>query len=225
MMHLAFALGRPFRLLMAPYSAHDWVPERRGADQRVVASISSATPEAPDLLRPGDPPPAPHHPLKPRLVAAVASLAAVADPDAARLLEAVAASPDAELRAAATQVLGRRGPTEDARARASEQARARLYAALGDSAARVRAAAARALLDSARPIDRGARARLEAHVHISRQDWARVAALGAASLPALDVATRDDDEVIRREARWVAANMVRRFARPAVRRSPRGHGT
>jgi len=225
MMHVAYALGRPFRLLMAPYSAHDWVPERRGADQRLVARMSSATPEPPDLLRPGDPPPAPHHPRKPRLVAAVASLADVSDPDASRMLEAVAASPDAELRAAAIQALGRRGATADERARPLEQVRERLSAALGDSAARVRAAAARALLDSALPLDPSARARLDAHVRIARQDWAAVAALGGASLPALDAATRDADEVIRREARWMAATMLRRFARPAARRGPRGHTT
>jgi hypothetical protein len=42
MMHLAYALGRPFRLLMAPYSAHDWMPERRGPDQRLAVSMSPA---------------------------------------------------------------------------------------------------------------------------------------------------------------------------------------
>jgi hypothetical protein len=89
----------------------------------------------------------------------------------------------------------------------------KLVAALRDSAARVRAEAARALLESAPPIDARLRPRLQAHVRVAQQDWAAVAALGAASLPALDVATRDDDEVIQREARWVAKSMVRRLAR------------
>jgi len=201
-------------LLMAPYSAHDWVPERRGPDQRLAVSMSpAAAPQPPDLLRPGDPPPAPHHPLKPRLVAALAGLGKLAEPEAARLLEAVLSSPDAELRAVAIQVLGRSSP--------SAPTRAKLVAALGDSAARVRAAAARALLESGPPLDPRLRARLDAHVRIAHQDWAAVAALGGASLPALDVATRDDDEVIRREARWVAKSMVRRFARLSTcRRGP-----
>ena len=214
MMHLAYALGRPFRLLMAPYSAHDWVPERRGPDQRLAVSMSpAAAPQPPDLLRPGDPPPAPHHPLKPRLVAALAGLGQVTEPEAAPLLEAVLSSPDAELRAAAIQVLGRLS--------SSAPTRAKLGAALGDRAARVRAAAARALLESAPPLDPRLRARLDAHVCIAQHDWAAVAALGGASLPALEVATRDDDEVIRREARWVAKSMVRRFARLSMcRRGP-----
>jgi hypothetical protein len=122
-------------------------------------------------------------------------------------------SPDAELRAVAIQVLGRLGP--------SAPTRAKLVAALRDSAARVRVAAARALLEPAPPLDPRLRARLDAHVRIAQQDWAAVAALGGASLPALDVATRDDDEVIRREARWVAKSMVRRLARLSTwRRAP-----
>src|SRR5262249_60554508 len=118
--------------VMPPYSAHDWVPERRGADQRLVARMLSATPEPPDLLRPGDPPPAPHHPRKPRLVAAVASLADVSDPDASRMLEAVAASPAPELGAGGLHALGRAGSTPDPRARPPAQGRERPRARLSE---------------------------------------------------------------------------------------------
>src|SRR5262249_34940250 len=129
MMHLAYALGRPFRLLMAPYSAHDWVPGRRGPDQRLAISMSpAAPPPPPDLLRACDPPPAPHHPLKPRLAAALATVEDAADPEAAHLLEMALSSPDAELRAVAIQALGRPNP--------STSRRAKLITALGDRAAR-----------------------------------------------------------------------------------------
>src|SRR5262249_58819280 len=65
MMHVAYALGRPFRLLMAPYSAHDWVPERRGAAPPPAARTSSGRPQPPRPPRPGRPAPDPRHPPEP----------------------------------------------------------------------------------------------------------------------------------------------------------------
>jgi hypothetical protein len=160
-----------------------------------------------DLLRPGDPPPLPFHPEKPMLLAAVAGLGELESAEAIRLLDAVLASPDADLREAAVEALGRRPLRAGVRAR--------LIAALDDATARVRGAAARALLaaapDGAARLDPRERARLEAHARIAEQRWRAVMALGGASLPALALATRDDDQVIRREARWIARLLVRRL--------------
>jgi hypothetical protein len=62
------------------------------------------------------------------------------------------------------------------------------------------------------------RARLVAHREIACQNWRAVLGLGAAALPALEVAVRDHDPVIRREARWAMYRVLERHARAPRRR-------
>lgn len=211
LMHLAYAMGRPFRLFMAPASPLNWLPRGRGPRQQLVLSMSRLSGlDAGDLLGDDDPPPQPSYASKLMLMGAARGLGEVADARSNRLLLKILAGPEPELRAVAVEVLASRGLTS--------ALRARLHEALGDVAATVRAVAARALLDSGADEaerDPGSRARLRAHVAIARQDWVRVQGLGVAALPALAACTRDPDPAIRREAAWVAARLLRQHV-PAV---------
>lgn len=217
LMHFAYAMGRPFRLVMAPRSAFDWVPPRLGPHQRLVTSMSPlCAPDTEDLLGHDDLPPRPSHPRKPMLVAAVRALADMDSAEADRLLLRVLASPDAGLRVAAVEAIGRRRPISSVKGR--------LIEALADAANTVRAAAARALLasgaDCARKLGPTYRAQLEAHAQIADQNWQAVEALGPSMLPALAAATRDENDVIRREAQWIAARLIVR-ARGGRETAPR----
>jgi hypothetical protein len=213
LMHLAYALGRPFRVLLAPHSSvSSWLPCGRGPDQQLVTAMSPLSPpDVGDLLGDDDPPPAPFHPRKAMLMAALRGLEHVRGPDAARLVRKALTSPDLDLRAVTLEILGRCGP--------AAHVKERLLAALADSAAPVRSAAARALLeadiDCKAELGPAYRDQLCAHVAIARQDWPTISMLGLPVLPALAAAASDGDDTIRREARWVAATLVAHRA-PAV---------
>jgi hypothetical protein len=214
LMHLAYLMGRPFRLFMAPASPVNWLPRGRGPRQQLVLSMSRLSPaDKGDLLGDGDLPPAPSHARKLMLMAAARGLREVRDMTSDRLLRRILASPDPELRAVVVEALAHGGPTG---------VQARLREALADESALVRGAAAHALLqvgaDDEMQRDPGSRAMLHAHVAIGRQGWAEVQKLGAAALPALAATARDPDPAIRREARWVAALLIQRSAPAAVTR-------
>jgi HEAT repeat protein len=207
-------MGRPIRVYMAPSSPVNWLPRGRGPDQQIVASMSRlSAPDIGDVLGDDDPPPQPSYARRQMLMAATRGLGKVKAATAGRLLRKILTSPLSELRTVAVEALAVGGLTV--------AVRARLHEALGDEAAPVRAAAARAFLrhgvaDEAQR-DPGARARLHAHVAIARQDWAAVEKLGTAALPALAATTHDPDTAIRREAHWVAAHLIRRHARAVSR--------
>jgi hypothetical protein len=206
MMHLAYALGRPFRMLLAPYScSFDRHPPGRGEAQRLVATLSTRSgPDAEGLLGHGHghPSPSPNEPRKSMLMAALGGMAH----DDGGLLAGALEGADADLRAIAIEALGTLRPLGDARRR--------VLGGLADRTARVRAAAARALLVASADcteVDPRYRAHLEAHCAIARQDWPRVQALGRAALPALAVAVEDVDDGIRREARVMAARLLQPY--------------
>src|SRR5262249_30047884 len=170
-----------------------------------------------------DPPPHPSYARKRMLMTAARGLGEVADVRSARLLRRIFASPDPDLRAVAIEALATGELTSDVPAQ--------LHQAVYDEAAPVRAAAARALLRSLTDVEArrapGYRARLVADVAIAQQDWRTVSRLGAAALPALAAAGRDPNPAIQREARWMAARLIRhhapagaRHARPPTPRAP-----
>jgi hypothetical protein len=217
LMHLAYQQGRPFRLFMAPSSPLDWLPLGRGPRQQLVTAMSPLSAfDAEDLLRESDPAPQPPYARKQMLKAAARCLGDIGDERSVRLLLRVFDSPDPELRAVAVRALASGDVTP--------LMRARLRETLSDEAAPVRAAAARALLRwraraETQP-DGNDRARLLADVAIERQDWAAVWRLGPPALPALAATLRDPDPVIRREAGWVTARMIRQLAPAVFSRSP-----
>ena len=205
LMHLAYALGRPFRVFMAPGSADNWLPLGRGPRQNLVTSMSRLSgPDPDDLLRDDHSALQPSYARKRMLIAAARGLRGVTDVRAVALLRRIFTSPDPDLRAVAIEMM--------AAGELTPEVRARLRDAVHDEAAQVRAAAARALLrsltDADARQDRGYRARLVAAVAIERQDWPTVQKLGAAALPALAASLRDPNPAIRREAHWVAALLI-----------------
>src|SRR5262249_39461104 len=116
--------------------------------------------------------------------------------------------PDPELRAVAVEALASRGR--------SAAMRVQLRESLADESSLVRGAAARALLqwraDDETHEAAGSPAMLQAYVAAARQNWAEGERPGPAALPALAATARDPDPAIRREARWMAALLIRRRA-------------
>ena len=208
MTHLAYNLGRPFRLILAPLShGYEYHPQGRGPQQRLVPALSPAAPPSvwsSELLRKVDPPPLPHRPRKALLQVALQGVAAGGKTSVSALARALA-SEDLDVRVAAVAAL--------ARVRPLAAVKAHLFAALRDREVSVRRAAAEALIrrnaDCRAELGPRYRDLLRAHRAIARQHWARVVALGPAALPALFAAADDANAVIRREARPVLAEMLR----------------
>jgi hypothetical protein len=208
MTHLAYHLGRPFRLFLAAGSySFDWHPHGRGRDQRLVATLSpraGADYAGSGLLGVSDPPPLPHRPRKTLLGVALRGLGRPGGPASTALLRRALGSEDEDLRTVAVSALGEVGPLD--------AVTADLVAALGDRRPIVARAAAEALLrrgaDCTWELGAGYRDQLRAYVDIASQRWAAVQALGAPALPALFRAADSQDAVIRREARWVVRRVL-----------------
>lgn len=208
--HLAYGLGRPFRLFLAAQSyGFDWHPHGRGCRQRLVTTLSPccrARYAESELLGPGEAPPLPHRPRKTLVELALDSLGRVGDARCVTLLRRALASADHEVRAWAVAGLGQ--------APSMEAVKADLLAALEDREPSVVREAADALLrrqvDCRYALGSRYREHIQAHAAIARQHWLSVARLGGAALPALVRAAESDNDVIRREAR---TTLARRLAR------------
>jgi hypothetical protein len=207
--HLAYSLGRPFRLFLAAQSyGFDWHPHGRGSRQQLVTMLSPrsrARYAESELLGPGQTPPLPHRPRKTLLELALDSLGRAGSAESVTLLRRALASPDHDVRAWAVAGLGR--------APSLEVVKPDLLAALEDREPSVVREAADALLrgnvDCRDALGSRYRERIEAHAEVARQHWAAVARLGAAAFPALFRAAESDNDVIRREARWTLARTLR----------------
>jgi hypothetical protein len=189
LMHVAWCLGKPYRVLMAPYShLHEWHPYARTRRQ----GVQSLSRQGSGRLDQSAPPPLVEQPRRFILLFLLREFGNAADPAALPLLRKALASPDRNLRGAAAEALARfSGP----------DAASELPPLLEDSWCGVRAAAAEGLLKrpDAVSIPQGT---LLAHLYIgqAQRDWKAVLVLGEAALPALEAARRDDDLVVRREA-------------------------
>ena len=211
MAHLAYNLGRPFRLMLKAQSYwFEWHPHGRSMDQRLVLQLSPLGPpqEEEDLLGHGRPPPLPHRPRKGLLELALPGLDSAGDPRAVPLLFQAAASDDWDVRAAAVAALGRLRPLDPLKQY--------LLAALGDPEPLVSLKAAEALLaagvDCRRELGPRDSDVLGAYRDIARQRWQAVLDLGPVALPAIAVAMRSDNDVIRREARLASRLLLSRWA-------------
>ena len=204
--HLAYALGRPFRLVLRAQSYRDpWYPPARGPRQRLATTLSPrGARRIGDVLGPGDPAPLPSRDQKPLFLAALAGLARLASNRAVPILVRALASPDHEVRGAAIAGLGHFLPADPTRGYVVD--------ALRDLEPLVRRAAAEALLrggiDCSAELGPGFRSQLVAHREIARQDWPAVRRLGAAAVPALFVAAAGSNDPVRREARRAAAHLL-----------------
>jgi hypothetical protein len=219
MTHLAYVLGRPFRLFLAAQSyGFDWHPHGRGRDQRLVTTLaprSTAGYAASGLLGAADPPPLPDRSRKALLMLALDGLG----PDATELLRRALRSPDPDVRAAAVVALGRLRPLDDLKAD--------LIAALDDRQPAVACAAAEALLaagiDCRQELGAHDRDHLLTYVDIAKQRWSAVQGRGVIALPALLRATESHDAVIGREARWVLSRTLLAHV-PGLSRDRMGKG-
>jgi HEAT repeat protein len=217
LMHLAYNLGRRFRLVLMPGSyPYEWYPHARGPNQRLAVSLSPASGAdygATELLEDDEAAPLPHQPRKRMLQAALRGLGRLGSPRVIPLLSRAMASPDPDLRAAAAVEFGRVEPLDGGKEH--------LLAALRDRERRVRKVAAEVLLqrgvDCGRELGPRYADRLRAHRAAARQDWAEVERLGAAALPALAAGIEDADSAVRAEARWVLARVLERYQKATPR--------
>ncbi len=226
LMHLAHQLGRPYRLLLLPYShPFAWHPYGSDGHQRVVTNMNATWNEGSattDLLVASARPPLPGYPRKDVLRFVLQGLGELDDPAALAPLFQACASPDRDVRATAAEALGRHG---------GPKVKEVLLAALEDRAAGVRSAAARGLLemraDCRRELGADHERMLRCHILVSARRWRAVLASGPGALRALSLALEDEDVVVRREAAWVASQLIRgceaRRA-PASRHVGMGHG-
>jgi len=196
MMHAAYCLGRRYRVLMLPYShPSEWHPYARTANQDVVQAFSRPVGEG--KQEDTKAPPLPEQPRKQVLLLALRELASCADLRVLPLLRKALACEDRDVRFAAAVSMGRLPDPEVA---------PELANLLEDSSGRVRATAAGALLErggaSASYIEGVRREHLLAHQWIGQpcREWGKIIGLGKEARPALEVALKDDDPVVRREA-------------------------
>jgi hypothetical protein len=188
--HVAYCLGKPYRILMLPHS-HDaaWQPYCTTRNQRVIADVRECAGEP-------DAPPLACQPQKFTLAFVLRELAAAGSREPLPILRRALASEDRDTRLAAAEGLTkmRSGLTPEQWADL-----------LDDRSFRVRGIAARVLRDfpSATlrriPLKRQA---LHAYVRIAevRRNWMAVLALGDAARPALEAGLDDEDDVIARES-------------------------
>jgi ADP-heptose:LPS heptosyltransferase len=212
MVHAAYCLGKPYRVLMLPYShPAEWHPYGRTRHQEVIQTGSPIARRPPP--EPDGSPPLPEQPRKLVLLSALRGLGPAGEAGDARalpLLRLALQSEDRDVRLAAAESLGRF---------LEPGVEADLLALLDDPGHRVRSAAARALLErgavSASHRDGARREHLLAHLLIGQEarDWIRVVRLGEGARRALRVAAQDDDPVVCREAAEVIRALDRRGAR------------
>jgi hypothetical protein len=200
MMHLAYALGKPFRLLMAPYSSpSEWHPHGRSKNQGLWIPPSDrslrrelALPSPAEQVR--RPPPI-CYPEKAMLEAAFELWAITADRRLGESLGYWMGSDDKDIRKWAVTARGRIDPIyfQD-----------ELIQALADSDHCVRAAAATALLDSGQDLTPALsadwRAVLHAYQLVGKCRFRDALSLGRLALPALRACLAGEDEQVARDA-------------------------
>jgi hypothetical protein len=189
MTHMAYLLGRPYRMVMLPYShPPQWHPSPASGNQRVLPSIALR-----DTVFP-----APRYPRKDQLLLVLDGLRTAPIDEAARELDAAMASPDRQIREAAVRAWTAHLP--DARARDA------LLQGLRDKAGPVRLEAAAAFLDRridlTRELGGDYEPILRCHSWIAERRWGEVLRAGKVAHYPLCVAMDDEDDVIRGEASW-----------------------
>jgi hypothetical protein len=189
LMHVAWCLGKPYRVLMAPYShPQEWHPYARTRRQ----GVESLPAQGSGRLDYSAPPPLVEQPRKFILLFLLREFGNGAETAALPLLRKALASSDRHLRRAAAEALAKFCDPE---------ATKELPPLLEDTWCGVRAAAAEGLLQRPDAISIP-QANLLAHLYFgqAQRNWRSVIGLGEAARPALEAALRDDDPVVRREA-------------------------
>ena len=185
MMHVAWFLGKPYRVMMLPYShSSEWHPYTRTRRQDVQRLYGSGV---------DDDGPLPEQPRKLTWIALLREFGRTKTPDALSLVRKSARSQDREIRRAAAESLSKFSEAEVERD---------LIELLQDRFGGVRAAAAKGLLDRSDARMKVPKAELMAHIYIGQEnrDWRSIAKLRDGAIPAIQTALKDEDPVVRREA-------------------------
>ncbi len=198
MSHLAYNLGRPFRLVLMAHSPPPaWYPLARGTNQRLVTEMS---PQARVEYAPADAVSGCGGTPFPRLYRKQ-MLEFVLDADGASrrddwfgVLKNVLASADPDLRRLAVEILGR----------SAGEVSGVLRSALDDLDGTVRASAAEALLERGE----GPEDLMRAHVAVAKGDWAALDRLRSGVLPALAAAACEPNQTVREDALHAAARSL-----------------
>lgn len=192
MMHVAWYLGKPYRVLMLTYShSTEWHPYTRTTRQDVQTSYLRQD----GTFREGDPPPLPEQPRRFTLMALLREFGNTGDVQALALVRKAIQSQDRGIRRAAAEALSKfSGASVDRD----------LVILLEDNDCGVRYRVARTLLDRSGTTS-VPRDVLMAHVYIGQpdRDWPSVLKMGNNALPAVMIALNDDDPVVQREAERV----------------------
>lgn len=202
MAHAAYSLGKPYRVLMLSYSHQSaWHPYGRTLHQDIDSYIPNTRQVLPTV------PPLPEQPRKLALLFLLKQLGTYSDAGVIPRLRWALGSQDRDVRLAAVEALSQYSDTDITND---------LRALLSDPAYRVRAVAATTLLalPDAHEIPRE---HLLVHQLIGQEsrDWAQVIGLGENARRALEIAMRDDDPVVCREAAQVVTFLNRRQTRVA----------
>jgi hypothetical protein len=189
MSHMAYLLGKPYRLVMLPYShGFQWHPYPPSCRQGVIPAMAHGMAV----------PPAPRYPGKDQLLFVLGGLRLEKTEDAIAELLGALRSPDRDIRAAAARSLA--SHVHDRRAFDA------LLGALKDRSGPVRRAAAAAFLDRkidlVRNLGQQYETILQCHCWIVEGQWKQVIAAGNVALYSVCVAMDDEDDVVRAEASW-----------------------
>ncbi|HVB65094.1 MAG TPA: HEAT repeat domain-containing protein [Nitrolancea sp.] len=207
MMHAAYLLGRPYRLLLLPRSGdRSWQPWGRSQHQRVWLLHGDPALDHPPLPEP------------PRKAAWLALLNRVTDPAWSDRLSEIEQTADPDIRRAAVRALGRSGGSAIVH---------HLASLLADRSSMTRSGVAEALLNFQRDaVGRDgvpSAAILEAYRLIGATqftDWGALMRQGPTALPALYAALHGDEPVYRREAAIVLERISRERGADAVKLTP-----
>jgi ADP-heptose:LPS heptosyltransferase len=217
MIHAAYCLGKPYRVLMLPYShGFDWHPYGRTRNQRVVCG--PLVPMAASPMR--DERPLAEQPQKFLLRFILTALGDCLDRRALAPLYRAAHSEDRDLRLVAAGALARYSAPEIAET-------TRTF--LRDPARRVRAAAASALLGMRQDGPGGLRPderetlRAFALLGEERLRWDAVLELGAAARDAVSAAMDDEDPDVRRSATIIRSILASGHPAGETRLRPKSH--
>ncbi len=216
MMHLAYALGKPYYLLMAPYSyGSEWHPHGRSINQGQWLGVKERALRTefvlPDAGSRGVVPPLLHRPEKNLLQAALAVWGAVGDVQLGQRLLYWMGSEDKDIRNWVLTALGR----IDASAFQTE-----LVRALEDCNREVRSAAASALLAGGKDLTAVLGADwhnlLMAYQLLGQFRFQEVRPLGQASFRALRACLNRDESEVHRDATIMLESMERQSPAPQI---------